>query len=247
MKILPILALSAVLCLALARAQPVEQPATFRVISSVGSYGELFYDASIGGKRKPVAITLNQSLSAPLAWPAKSPLEIYRLVPPPPGAPEGSKPTRQIVVSIPLPAENDPIVVTFPTSDDRLAPLAAHIVPPTPDTHKAGTVKVINFSKFNTAVGMDARNDTLKPGGISVFPTGTGRVLFQVAVGKGNNWASAFRGERRLSPKVRGYVFVFNYVDDPDYGREPTPPPATVKTFFEVSPETITPPALAQR
>jgi len=225
---------------ALAQLPPKEVPPTFRVISASGSYTNLFYDIVVAGKTRPMALNLNQALSAPQLWPAKGQLLVYRLVPPPPGSPPEVKYTRQTIFNTTLPSDtSDCIVVTFPLSGNPLGPLLPRLVPASPATHKAGTVKVINFSTFDTAVGMDERSTSFKPGSFDVIPAGTGRVLFQVAVSKGNGWASAFRGERRLAPQVRGYIFVFNYMVDPDYGADATPPPATVKTFFEVSPEIL--------
>ncbi len=240
--------LSALLPLAAQTGQPpATLPPTFRIISASGSYTGLLYDSSVGGKKTAVPIDINQALSAPLARPAGKELEIYRLVPPPPDAPPGTKPTRQVVVTVPMPANPaDCIVVTFPTSTNKMDPLIARVVPPAPDSHQAGTVRVVNFSNFEAAVGMDERSTSFSSGSVDVMKAGTGRVLFQVAVNKGQGWAKAFRGERRISPQLRGYVFVFNYMVDPDYGPDSMPPPATVKTFFEVSPETRQP-VLASR
>ncbi len=221
-------------------AQTQDAPPTFRIISSSGSYGGLFYDIGTGRNKITIPVSLNQTLSAPMVRPSGSTLEIYRLIPPPPDAPPDTPPTRVVVVDATFPsAETDYIVVAFPLHPTRDTLMMTKLVPPSNSSHKAGTVKVINFSSFSAGVGLDESQRALNSGDISIMHCGTGRVLLQVAVSKGGGWAKAFRGERRLAPELRGYVFIFNYMVDLDYGPDAIPPPALVKTFFEVSPETI--------
>ncbi len=224
---------------AAAQGSSVPAPLTFRIISACGSRGDLLYDLKNGsGVKTQVKVTLNQSLSAPYPRPSGDKLVLYREVPPPPDAPAGTPPTRQTIVTAELPSGlPDCIVVTVPRTTDRLGPLASRVIPGTPETHQAGTVKLINFSEHETAVALDERTITLPPGSIQITKFDAGRILVQVAVQKAQGWTPAFRGERLSSPAVRGYIFIFNYMEDPDYGPDPTPPPALVNTLFEVTPE----------
>ena len=220
-------------------AQQGDSQATFRIISATGSYDGLLYDTGSGSKKITVPIILNQALSPPLPSPEGSHLDIYRLIPPPLNAPPGTPPIRQVVISTQLPVkQSDCIVVTFPVSENRLGPLQARLVPPSPGSHQAGTLRIINFSSYDAGVAINEHQSTFAAGAIDVVKTGAGRVLLQVAVNKNGVWDKTFRAERRITPQMRGYVFIFDYRDDPDYG-DPlkSPPAATVKTFFEVSPE----------
>jgi len=219
-----------------AQAPPEEPPPTFRILSACGSYGGLYYDADFYGTLKSMPIILNQSLSSPQAWPVDGKLVIYRLIPPPAGAPPETLPTRQTVMQSDLSKDNvTTIVVTFPSTNDRRGPLRAYLVPDTAKKHKAGTIKIINFSSHQAMVALDEKSKQLASGEIDTMKTDEGRVLVRVGVNKGQGWQVAFRGERRIAPQLRGYVFVFNYMVDPDYGEDPTPPPALAKIFFEVS------------
>lgn len=225
-------------CLGAVAAHAEPAGPTFRIISAFGSYTGLFYDQTAGSPKTAVAVNLNQGLSHRYPRPAGTKLELYRIVPPPPDSPAGTKPVRQVVVSATLPAgQPDCIVVTLPSSLDPLAPLQSHVIPGDADSHKAGTVKVINFSNLNAAVAVDEANRLVGAGATSLFKVRPGCVLLQAAVQQGEGWASAFRGERLLAASLRGYVFIFDYRVDPDYGPVPQPPPAVVKTFFEVSPD----------
>lgn len=225
---------------AFAQAPPEEPPPTFRILSACGSYGGLYYDVDFYGTLKSMPINLNQSLSSPQAWPVDGKLVIYRLIPPPAGAPPETLPTRQIVLQSDLLKDDiTTIVVTFPTTDDRRGPLRPFLVPDTPKKHKVGTIKIINFSSHQAMVALDEDVKQLASGDIDIMKAVEGRVLVRVGVNKGQGWQVAFRGERRISPQLRGYIFVFNYMVDPDYGVDPTPPPALAKIYFEVSPDSI--------
>lgn len=217
-------------------------PPTFRIISACGSYTGLMYDMKVGGKKITVPVTLNQSLSVPLPRPPNSTLELYRVAPPPPGSPPGATFSRAIMAKVDLSSyQSDFIIVTFPSSEARNAPLHARIVPAASDSHVAGTLRLVNFSNAPAGVAIGETQHILQPGDSGLISCGAGRALLQVAVKKQDGWVSAFRGERRMAAQLRGYVFVFNYMVDPDYGADALPPPATVKTFFEASPETLAP------
>ena len=228
------------ICIASAQTSPPER--TFRVISAVGSFHGVKYDI----KKTPsasttVTITINQVLSEPYKRPAAgAELEFYREIPPPPEKPE-SKPIRVSLFTVKFPAgATESIIVLFPTSKDRKAPLRAQIFGCDP-LHKAGMIQLINYSSTPAATGIGDVNITLEPGQTLMVPAGAanGRILVQTAIQKGGRWIPAFRGERRVAQSVRGFIFIFDYMDDPDYGPEIQPPPALTKIIFEPSPEAI--------
>lgn len=210
---------------------------TFRLISIVGSYEGLFYKSNHTANAQPIVI--GPFLSPVLPVPGNSQVEIYRLIPPPSDAP-GAPPTQQVVLKANLPADGfENIIVARPLIPKSKTTLFEPQVIPVPKDYQAGTCLLVNFSPFeNVAYAIKEKIYTLGTGEIQLVPINQGITSLKIAVNAGNNWALAGGDAWRISPKHRGYVLVFPYIEDPDAAPLPLPPPAWARVNFEVSPET---------
>ena len=220
------------------RAQPADKIApAFRVISMVGSRNDLKYE--VAPDKPLVSVPLAQSVSRLHPAPANGRLELFREIPPPPDAPPGTRPVRQILLTVSLPPETaQTLIVALPTGRGRGDPLIARVLPDDPRRHRAGTVEAVNLSRFQTAVALDDTNHILNVSESRILPMGQGRlrVLVQAAVQKNSRWQPAFRAEQRVPAGVRGFLFVSDYIPDPDYEADPLPPPALVRILMEAAP-----------
>ena len=225
-----------------ARTQPEnEEPQpTFRLLSASGSYSNLYYETMFQNKPRTLPLSFNQSFSPPLSWPVDGKFIAYRLIPPPPDAPPETPPSRERVLAVDLSSmEDNPIIVVFPNISDLKGPLKGIVIEDNPDRHIRGKIKVVNLSNYPTVVGLGEASHPIALGETKVISFEGGRVMVQVVTNKGGGWKMAFRGERRLASNLRGYLFITDYMEDPDYGPTDFPPPALVKIIFEVSPDSI--------
>ncbi len=208
---------------------------TFRIVSVVGSYGELHY--RINAKEPDRIITVNRALSAPLPAPSGL-LEIYRLVPPPADSPVDTPPTRQVVIKADLNSNiPESIVVVLPlTPTDQKTLFETRVISPDRD-FEAGTCLIANFSSFDqAAVSIKKDIHTVGMGKIDIVNFTDGHNLIKAAVEKGGKWAVACDDAWRLSSQYRGYILIFPYIPDPDYPPPPIAPPVIVRINFEFAP-----------
>lgn len=237
LRSLPLLALIGVSFPCLRAAPPAGVERSFRLISQVGSRLDLKYEVS--RTLPPVSISLSQAVSRAYPAPAGGRLELFREIPPPPDSPPGTKAVRQIILSTRLPDDAlRCLLVTLPTGSKPGDPLTARVLPDGPDRHPAGTMLVVNLSRFQTAVKLGDDTQQFAVGEARLLPLAQGklRVSVQAAVQKDGQWQPAARTARRIVEGVRGFLFISDYLPDPDYPADPEPSPALVRIFTEVAP-----------
>ncbi len=228
------------------RAQLPEPPAaTFRIFSLIGSRTDLKYEPVPG--KPPEPLHLFQAVSRAYPVPRNGRLELFREIPPPPDAPPGTPPKREIILTAQFPSDaKQSLVITFPAGKNARGALTARVLPDDPARHLARTVQVLNLSRFPTSVAIGADHSDFAVAESRIVPITEGRlrILVQAAIKKDAQWESVYRAERRIGAKLRGFVFICDFMQDPDYDTDPQPPPVLVKSFFEPAPE---PPVLARR
>jgi len=215
-------------------------PRTFRILSIVGSYEALFYQTT-ADKVSLQAITVTRSLSQPLPAPKGAKLEIFRWVPPPPDAPPGTPPTRQVALTamLDLNAPESIVVATPLTPANEQTLFTPKVIALTEDD-KARTCLVANLTDFpSAAVSLKETVHTLEPGAVKRVTFEKGHNLLKVAVQirQNNAWALAGDDAWRLNDLYRGYILILPYMEDPDFPPPLDPPPALVRINFEISPE----------
>lgn len=224
-------------------AQPapaVPQPATsFRLLSTLGSHTDLKYQPTRG--QPPIDLLLNQSPSTRYPRPSSGLLQVFRELPPPPDSPPDTPPVRQIVFETRLPADKpSSLIVTQPAGGNPASPfLDVHVLADSLEQHGPGQLGVLNLSRYKIALAIDRDTHEFSAGTTTYIrlPKAAGRMLFRAAtLTKANHWSLYYKGEQRLSPIHRGYLIITNYLDDPDYGVTPNPPPVRQRLLFEFVP-----------
>ena len=203
---LPVFLVCAILPSPRATAEPAATR-TFRILSLVGSRLDLNYEPS---RNQPtVSISLSQAVSSAYAAPADGRLEFFRELPPPPDAPPGTKPTRQVLLATRFPADASRCLIALqPAGPGRSDPLIARVLPDDAGQHPAGTMRIINLSHFQTAVKLGDDTYVFAPDENRLAPLAKGklRVSVQTAVQTGGSWQSVARTARRVEQNVRGFM-----------------------------------------
>lgn len=229
-------------CLPLAAqtTQPTAAPVrTFRILSVVRSYPDLKLDV---GPSRTIRVDIQRNLSDAYPCPTGATLALYREIPPPPDAPSGTPPKKEVVVQAALPAGlKRAIVIVAPDAHDKLS---AVVLDDDPEKHAQGVLRMINLSHLQAALMINTENYTLEAGASKLMPYTSGNVLIRMAVQTaGSQWALAYSKERIARPNVRAYGLIFDYQPDPEVEGDGPPPPALVRFFTERVPP---PPTLAK-
>ncbi|WP_269523236.1 hypothetical protein [Coraliomargarita parva] len=209
-----------------------EQPRVFRVFTPVGSISNLRYDT----KDESHALRIGSKLSEPIELP-DGPLELYRLVPPPPDSPTDAKPVKVVVARVDLPIDVQRFILVvlagegfsyqvFPVKDDY-------------GSHGAGQLRLINFSKMDAALAVNKEMYQIKSGASLTVPYGDGATTLKVAANKGGGWNMTFRKNRIAYANRRAYLLVFDYMVDPLMPPNSVPTPATVSFLGESVPNLL--------
>ena len=217
-------------------AQPTAKPATFTLLSAVGTYVGLKYELS---PKNLQTVTLNQSTSGPYTQPKGGNLTLFREIPAPKDAPPNTPPTRDIILSTTLPADSpNCMVICLRPAANPTAKLTAYILKNSP-THVAGTLRIVNLSSFPSAVSVNKDKYMLAVGETQTVPAGpsTEPVFIYVTLNKNGRWTPPIGSDYRIAKELRGTMLIFDYIQDPDYEVISFPPPLVTKTFFSISPE----------
>ena len=211
-------------------AQP-EGVHTFRVICG-GNWqaAPIKYDLN----KTPVAIETERSLSLAYACPPEDTLVLYNEIPPPPDAPSGTRPRKQVLATLPLPPDQSKtLVVMVPDSSGKISFSA---VPDDFKKHPGGTLRILNFSSYPVAVAINDRQYTAPLEAPDVIvPFGSGGTLIQSAIRKDGKWMPVFRRERIARPRLHTYGFVFNFISEIG-AKDDLPPPTNFILFGELAP-----------
>ncbi len=187
--------------------------ATFRLIAVNCSLSDVFYEPSSGGKAVP--LTIRKSPTKDYPNPTTPSLEIFRLIPPPPNSPPGTKPTKEIVASAKLGENESSLVILTQSGGDSFA---SFVVPDDAQTHPIGTLRVVNLSKHRIAVALD--EDIVDLGGRTskLMPIGTGKKVFKLRLAHNGagDW-DVFKNQSILFyPEVRSFAFIYDAPGSPN-------------------------------
>lgn len=233
MNLLKISLLVLAVCTSLAAAEP--PPRVFRVVTTVGSIGELMFDRT---SRDTVRLNIRSRLSRPIEIPSSGALDLYRELPPPPDSPAGTKPTKETVATLSFPASLTKAIVVIAQNGNGSGYRAVVFSDDIRD-HPAGTLRVFNLSRMNSAVKINQSVGTIEAGNTKIMPYPPGPADIQLAVQRGAGWNVAFDKGRISHPNLRAHVFVFDYQKDPEIDDLGPPPPALVRFFTESVPQEL--------
>lgn len=222
-------------------AQPVEnkKPRTFRVITSVGSIGDLKFDQT---PHKTVTLNIRSQLSDPIVIPESKPLVLYREIPPPPGSPPETPPTKETMATVSFPKDfTQAILIIIPAAPSGYR---AVLFKDDRETHPAGAARVFNLSGMAAAIKVNKDITNIDAGKTQLipYPLGPNNVNIAVNVQRGGSWAMAFDKGHISRANIRVHVFIFDYKHDAeiDDGKGP-PAPALVRFYTESVPPTPSP------
>ena len=181
--------------------------ATFRLIAINSSLNEVFYQPAPG--REAVPLTIRKSPSKDYPCPAGPALEIFRLIPPPPDAPPGTPPVKQIVTSARLGTNESSLVILTPAGADTFT---AFVVPDDAATHPIGTLRVINLSNRRIGVALDDVIAELDAQTSRLLQVTSGKQTFKLRLAhNGNGKWDAFWDQSLLSyNEVRSFAFIYD-------------------------------------
>lgn len=216
----------------LAAADNTKRPRTFRVMSMVSTYDDMFYQVN---SQERIDVRLGSAPSSPLPVPSGSRLRFLREIPPPPDAPPNTPPTRQTLFDAPIPDTNEDFyVIARPlVPEDKKTVFEATVVP-FPEDFTAGKCLIANLSPFSeAAISIKDRVHKVSKGQKQFIQLDVGHSPIKVAVFVGPAWGLAAEDAWRLWPNQRGLILIFPYIKDPDYPPLVNPPPAVAYIAFE--------------
>lgn len=176
------------------------------------------------------------SLSAPYPMPTDRQLAIYRKIQPPPAAPAGTKPARQILASVKIPSGcAKAIVLLFPAGDVKTGTLRAVVFEDSYQRHPRQSVRLFNLSAAEVGLKLGGERMSVLPAqnGVLRWTAGQENVIsWQIASHKGDSWVLASAQERAVRPNLRAFMFAYTA----DVGSEGGPE-LCVNMFFDWVPD----------
>lgn len=221
--------ITVVLLTLVAHAQPADQPRSrsFRLISVDQVYDDLYYDR----QGDPVRLFATPAaVSRPLPAPTETTLKLFRLTPAPVTAPAGTPPARTIVAEIAYPRSLvEGLVILGSAGEKAPLPLDGIALNDLPKLHVPGTVRLINLSAMQAALGLNKDVANAAPQATqSIVPFTPGVTQVQLAVQRQNGgWAPVVACERNLIEGLVIYVVLVNA--PPQY--EAAPPARAVMIY----------------
>ncbi|MDP4644862.1 MAG: hypothetical protein NWS71_10535 [Opitutales bacterium] len=175
----------------------------------------------IGTRRPSIAQTLPNSQI----------LELYNWIPVPPGAPEGTKPIKNVLANIPLRKAKKQFVIVANSKTNAEFPLTGFSVVDMDEEHLPGQARILNLSNYNVAMAMEKNRVIAKSkttDSIVEFAPGMTDILIAIEVNQNGNWMQVEGNKLRLSDKVKMYTIVYNHPPSEDF-----PAPVRVSMFTE--------------
>lgn len=207
-----------------------EPERTFRTMTVMRPVEGLKYELD----GKACGVPIERGLSDPLPLP-DGPLEIYRLLPPPPGSPPGREPERQVVAMVEIPPAASRAIIFF--LKDRSGRVRARAYEDGYDVHGAGTMRIFNLSTMDSALNIGDQIYPVPSGKTGFAPYESGPILVKIAVRGGDQWSIAYRKGRIAYPELRAYAVLFDFEADPYLTYDAPTRPATIRVFTETVPE----------
>lgn len=216
---------------------------TFRLVHTAGMNDDTFLegveavtipdDIKYQTKEGEVDIKLGSSrLSRAYTLPQSQKLELYRWLPVPPDAPEGTKPEKQILAQIPL-AHGEKQIVFTKLILERDAPYPIHgiAVDDLDENHLPGQARLINLSSFSGAMALEEERAKASPktsDTIFQFAPGMTDIIIAIEINNNGKWAQTFSNRLRLNEKVKVYALIYNHPPTDD-----NPLPVRAQVFTE--------------
>ena len=190
---------------------PAEGARTIRFYCMGNDQPQFFYEPK---KKQKIEIGNScGSLSSPHPMPTDRVLEIYRLIQPPPDAPVGTKPQKQILATTRIPdGFSKAIVLLFPAGDAKTGTLRVAAFGDSYQLHPKGTVRVFNLAPVEVGLEVGSSKSSFKPGQEGVMPwvgSTPNVVFFQTSVRDGEGWRMLGNNELATRPNLRAFMFAY--------------------------------------
>lgn len=163
--------------------------------------------------------------------PSSQTLELYNWIPVPPGAPEGTKPVKNILAQITLRNAKKQFVILTKSKTNVGLPVVGFSIIDMDEEHLPGQARIINLSSFNVAMAMEENRVTAKSrttDSIVKFAPGMTDILIAIEINDKGQWVPVEGNKLRLSDKVKMYTIVYNHPPSEDF-----PAPVRVSMFTE--------------
>ena len=172
---------------------------------------QLFYEVK---KKQPLQIVgACGSLSKPMPMPTDQVLDIYRTILPPPAAPPGTEPLKQVLASVRMPAGfAQAIILLLPAGDAKTGTLRAAAFGDSYQTHPRQTVRVFNLSALEVGLKIGASLQSFPAGQNGIMPWVGGEenvVAYRIVYRHGGDWVLAGANERAARPNLRAFMFAY--------------------------------------
>jgi len=194
----------------------LEDARTIRFYCLADSMPQYFYDVR---KNEQTAIgSASGSLSLPHPMPADRVLEVYRVIPPPPEAPVGTKPLKQIMGTSKIPAGfSKAIVLLLPEGGSKAETLRVAAFGDSYRIHPRGMVRVFNLAPWEISLKVGDSTNRFKPGQEAIVPWSdrtSNVVVFQTCVRSGDAWRILGTNELATRPNLRAFMFAYQGIPD---------------------------------
>lgn len=146
--------------------------------------------------------------------PQSKTLELYRWLPIPPNAPEGTKPQKQILSQIPLKHVTKQLVFITTPKDQTTMPISGVSVSDLDEGHLPGQGRLINLSSYTAAMAMEEERVKAEPKSVDTvihFAPGMTSILVAIEVREGGSWAQSTSNKLRLNDKIKVYALIYDH------------------------------------
>ncbi len=166
--------------------------------------------------------------SQPYPLPQGKTLELYRWLPVPANAPEGTKPEKQILGQIPLGNVSQQLVFVAISKKGRPYPIRGLAIDDLVEDHLPGQARLINLSSYGAAIAMEeekAKAKSKSADTIIQFAPGMTDIIIAIEVNEGGKWAKAHSRKLRLNGSIKVYAILYDHPPTPD---DPLPVRASI-------------------
>ncbi len=167
--------------------------------------------------------------AGPYPLPQSQTLELYRWLPVPPNAPEGTKPQKLILGRISLKNSAHQLVI-IALGDDGSYPIRGLAINDLDEDHLPGQARLINLSSYRAAMALEgerAQGGPKTTDTIIQFAPGMTDIIVAIEVREGGRWTMALSRKLRLNSQLRIYTILYDYPPTPE---SPLPVRGTIIT-----------------
>tara|TARA_R100000027_G_scaffold2734_4_gene2674 strand:- start:21292 stop:21999 length:708 start_codon:yes stop_codon:yes gene_type:complete len=202
-----------------------EEVKQFRVLAlgNPTSLRGLFYDLN---NEEVLIDPSDVSLSPLYEVPKGGELNLYRKIPP---VPPETKPTKEVVYSADLSANQLSLVVL---TSGRSKSVAGVVIDDSWEAFPSSQVRVLNMSKRRTAAQVEGVGEEIEPGGYGLFTYESmkPRIRIKVASYSDGQWKLRFNNSQAIVPGARINVLVTDFEPTP---KDPNPDGVSVMKMID--------------